>query len=428
MWWQRLETDRAAGRGRGRKPALKIKELIGSLVYHGTMESGCLEQHVEELTGKKLSGAALSQWRQGLPWQLFEKIAAHVLRPLAQRRQHPEAFYKGLRLLALDGTGMSANNVPRILKRWLKNSSRRFKAAFAKVRMVLLVEVGLHNPVGVCIGSRQESEHALGWEVAQKLPGGSLVMGDRLYGMPEFVGGMLARCLEVDSHFLVRVRKNLTCRVIEALKDGSAIVEIKVRAPEEKGGWFRFWVREIRGVIRDRSGKRIPIRLWTSLQDARKHPARELLALYFQRWELETTIREMKITLYGGERLRSQTVETACQEILALILAMSMLARARSQAAACSQQTPLCISFRQTLRYVRALWLALAALGHRFTDRQIPGVINDFVRRMSRCHSPPRRNRSCPRAVRQPVSSWSRLVRRTEKHGEFSYEIKPLRA
>jgi hypothetical protein len=427
-WWKRLEMDRAAQRGRGRKPELKIKELMGSLVYHGMMESGSLEQHVEELTGKRLRGASLSQWRQGLPWPLFEKVAAHVLKPLAHRGKHPQAFYRGLRLLALDGTGMSANNVPRILKRWLKNSSRRFKAAFAKVRMVLLVEVGLHNPVGVSIGSRQESEYALGWDVAQKLPGGSLVMGDRLYGMPEFVGGMLARCLDVGSHFLVRVRKNLTMRVIEKLEDDSAIVEIKIRAPEEKSGWFRFWVREIRGVVRDRSGKRISIRLWTSLRSARKYPAKELLALYFQRWEIETTVREMKITVYGGERLRSQTVETACQEILALVLAMSLLARARSQAAACSQSAPLCISFRQTLRYVRALWLTLSALGHRFTDRQIPGVINDFIRKMSRCHSPPRRNRSCPRAVRQPVSSWKRLIRRTEKHGEFSYEIKPLRS
>ena len=424
--WKRLEAQRRAERGRGRKPELKIKELIGSLVYHGTMESGNLEQHVEELTGKRLSGAALSEWRQGLPWQLFEKIAAHVLRPLSHRRKHPQGFYKGLRLLALDGTGMSANNVPRILKKWLKTSSRRFKAAFAKVRMVLLVEVGMHNPVGVCIGPRQESEHALGWEVAQKLPSGSLVMGDRLYGMPEFVGGMLARCLEVGSHFLVRVRKNLIMRMIEELKDGSAIVEIKIRASGEKGGWFRFWVREIRGVVRDRSGKRIPIRLWTSLLNARKYPAQELLALYFQRWEMETTIREMKITLYGGDRLRSKTVETACQEILALVLAMSMLARARSQAAACSQLAPLCISFRQTLRYVRVLWLALSALSHRFTNRQIPGVINDFIRKMSRCHSPPRRNHSCPRAVRQPVSSWRRLIRRTrcltaERHRSLSY-------
>ena len=425
-WWKQLEARRCAERGRGRKPELRMEELMGSLVYHGTMESGSLEQHVEELTGKKLSGAALSQWRQSLPWKLFEEIAGHVLGPLADARKHPEAFYKGLRLLALDGTGMSANNVPRILKKWLKASSRRFKAAFAKVRMVLVVEVGLHNPVAVCIGPRQESEYALGWDVAQKLMSKALVMGDRLYGMPEFVGGLLARCLEVGSHFLVRVRKNLTTQVLEVLKDGSAIVQIKIRT--EEGEWFRFAVREIRGVVRDRSGKRIQFRLWTSLLDIRKHPAGELLALYFRRWEMETTIREMKITVYGGERLRSQTVETACQEILALVLAVSMLARARTQAAQSSQLAPLRISFRQTLRYLRALWLTLATLGHRFTARQIPGVIDDFIRKMGCCHSPPRRNRSCPRAVRQPVSSWSRLIRRTEQHGEFSYEVKPLHA
>ncbi len=424
-WWNQLEARRRAERGRGRKPELSIKELMGSLVYHGTMESGSLEQHVEEYTGKKLSGAALSQRRQALPWKLFEQIADHALRPLADIRKHPQAFYEGLRLLALDGTGMSANNVPGILNRWLKGSSRRFKAAFAKARMVLLVEVGLHNPVAVCIGPRQESEYVLGWDVGQKLPSQSLVMGDRLYGMPEFVGGLLARCLEVKSHFLVRVRKNLTTRVLEALDDGSALVEIKIRT--EEGPWFRFSVREIRGVVVDRSGKRITLRLWTSLLDSSKHPAGKLLALYFQRWEVETTVREMKISIYGGERLRSQTVETACQEILALVLATAMLARARAQAAATCCQPPLRISFRQTIRYVRALWLTLATLGHRFTGKQIPGVIDDFIRKMGAYHSPPRRNRSCPRAVRQPVSSWKRLIKRTEQHGNFTYEVTPLR-
>lgn len=425
-WWKQLEACRCAERGRGRKPELSMEELMGSLVYHGTMESGSLEQHVEEFTGKQLSGAALSQWRQALPWKIFEQIADHALRPLADIRKHPQAFYEGLRLLALDGTGMSANNVPGILKRWLKGSSRRFKAAFAKVRMVLLVEVGLHNPVAVCIGPRQESEYVLGWDVGQKLPSGSLVMGDRLYGMPEFVGGLLARCVEVGSYFLVRVRKNLTTRVLEELADGSAIVQIKIRT--EEGQWFRFAVREIRGVVVDRSGKRIALRLWTSLLDWRKHPAVKLLALYFQRWEVETTVREMKITIYGGERLRSQTVETACQEILALVLATAMLARARSQAAATAQQPPLRISFRQTIRFVRALWLTLFALGHRFTAKQIPDIIDDFISKIAACHSPPRRNRSCPRAVRQPVSSWSRLIKRTEQHGHFSYEVTLLRA
>lgn len=423
-WWRKLERRRKAERGRGRKPELSMEELMGSLVYHGTMESGNLEQHTEELTGKKLSGAALSQWRQTLPWKLFEEIAEQVLRPVADLRKHPQAFYKGLRVLALDGTGMSANNVPRILKRWLKGSSRRFKAAFAKVRMVLLVEVGLHNPVAVCIGPRQESEYVLGWDVGQKLPPRSLVLGDRLYGMPEFAGGLLGRCVTIGSHLLVRVRKNLKAPVLKVLEDGSAIVQIKVRTPE--GTWFRFQLREIRGVVRDRSGKRTAIRFWTSLFDARKHPAKELLALYFQRWEVETTIHEMKIGIYGGERLRSQTVETACQEILALVLATAMLARARSQAASVSQLAPLRISFRQTIRFVRALWLTLATSGHRLTAKQIGGMIDDSIRNISRCLSPPRRNRSCPRAIRQPVSPWKRLIRRTETHGEFSYEIKPL--
>lgn len=421
-FWQPLETWMLEGRGRN--PVLNVEELAGSLVYHGMMEKGALEGHVKELTGKSISGAALSQWRQSLPIELFERITTQALQPAAELSRHPAAFYKGLRLVGLDGTCMSANNTPGILRRWCKAASRRFRAAFAKVGMVMLVEIGLHNPIAIRVGRRQQSEYELGKEVAQQLPAASLALADRLYGVPSFAAGFLSRCLAVKSHFLTRVRKNLTARALEVLSDGSAIVEL--RLPLEGGQKFRFLVREIRGVVRNRGGQRVSVRLWTSLMDARRDPADELLALYFQRWEVESTFKEMKVVMYGGRRLRSQTVETACQEILALVLALSMLAQIRAKAACASEMPPLRVSFAQTLRHVRALWLTLSVAGDCLSPKKVEQIIAAFLERMNQWIVAPRRRRSCPRAVRQPVCPWPRLIRRTEQHGDFTYEIKPI--
>lgn len=36
---------------------------------------------------------------------------------------------------------------------------------------------------------------------------------------------------------------------------------------------------------------------------------------------------------------------------------------------------------------------------------------------------PPRRSRSCPRKVRQPIGSWPRLTKNESKEGAFTFEV-----
>src|ERR1043166_5153192 len=126
-WWEQARTLLR------REPVLAFSQLLTDLVYHGLMASGSLQAHVEELTGRRISGASLSQRRQRLPWKLFEKILAAALRPRAEPNHHPQAFYRGLRLVGLDGTGFALSNTPQIVRALGKAASRRFRAAFARV-------------------------------------------------------------------------------------------------------------------------------------------------------------------------------------------------------------------------------------------------------------------------------------------------------
>jgi hypothetical protein len=79
------------------------------------------------------------QRRQRLPWEIFRRIMDVVLVARAEVRKHPQAFYQGLRLVGLDGTCFGLQNVPRIVRAMGKATTRRFKEAFARVRVVLLV-------------------------------------------------------------------------------------------------------------------------------------------------------------------------------------------------------------------------------------------------------------------------------------------------
>lgn len=74
------------------------------------------------------------------PWSLFESIMDAALAPLAEREAHPESFFEGYRLVGIDGTQWSVGNTPAIVSALPKAAARRFRAAFAKLRLVTLVE------------------------------------------------------------------------------------------------------------------------------------------------------------------------------------------------------------------------------------------------------------------------------------------------
>lgn len=55
-------------------------------------------------------------------------------------------------------------------------------------------------------------------------------------------------------------------------------------------------------------------RLVTTVTDPRQGTATELMHLYHERWEIETTFREIKCTMLAGSVLRSRTVQLVEQE------------------------------------------------------------------------------------------------------------------
>ena len=403
---------------RGPRSPLRFCKLLRGLVAHTVMTTGTLERHVEEITGQRQAASTLSERRQAMPWVIFEEILHVGLRPLADPQRHPGAFYRGLRLLSMDGTTVPVYNTPDAQRRWKKAKSRKGRAAFARIPVVLLTELGLHNPIAVQIGRQQESEYTLAWDLVAQIPAGSLTINDRLSGCGAFAARLLQRWTEVGSHFLVRARTGIRRRRVQRLADGSCVVELS--AVGETGERFCFLVREIRGQVL-RQGKRpVAVRFWTSLLDARRYPALELLALYAQRWEIEITIKEIKQTLLGTALLQAHTQETALQEVAALLLGQAAVAEVRHQAAAVATVEVLQVSHGQAVRWLSWLWMSWPRLR---TARQRRAAIQWAMRQMVLRTGGKRRKRSCPRGLRQPVSSWPRIQRRSDWKGTIQYRV-----
>ncbi len=410
-------------RRRGRKPRVPLDQILQALTFHVTQGAGTLAEHFFELFQEPLADSSWSDRRRRLPWEVFADLMRRALRPIATRRRQRDAFWRGWRVLALDGTQYSVMNTPQVSATTTKAASRRGRAAFAKLSVAVVLEVGVHNPLAAAIARHGESELALARRLFAQLPKGALLLADRLYGVPAVIIEVWAACRRVGSQFLFRMPRHLKARVIAKLPDGSRRVQLNVR--EQRRGWpirGSLDIREIRVRVGRNGFRRHDLRLCTSLLDHRTAPALELARLYASRWEHELYFREAKRVLRQTDVLQSHTVETGAQEIAAIILATALIARERARAA--NGQIPvLRIKFGVMLAIVRSMWFCLGPIEDLLTEKQKVQVVARGQALMRRSVSGKRRSRTNPRAVRQPVRRWPRLMQTNSVEGPLQFKV-----
>jgi hypothetical protein len=404
---------------------VELGSVLAAMVFHLMNSAGNLAEHFGMLFEDSLNDSSCASRRARMPWEVFTELMQRTLRPLARKRRDAGAFWRGLRLLAMDGTQFSVTNTPQIKRSQKKAKSRRGQAAFAKIITGVLLEVGLHNPLAAAIGYQGQSEWQLALSLLAQLPKQALLLADRLHGCAAFVGHVMVACQRVGSHFLIRARSQIKVQTVRKLKDGSRIIRVPVRQkgkPRVILQWLE--LREIRVRVQRPGFKATELRLWTSLLDPKSAPASELIELYAQRWEHELFYRQLKRQLRKNAVLQSHTVETGAQEIAAMMIVAAMLARERAEAA--NGEVPaLRISFLKLLELMRPLWLVLELGDDLLEEWQKKELTERFQRQARGCLTPRKRARSCPRAVRQPIGKWPRLVKNQSWAGEASFQVIP---
>jgi Transposase DDE domain len=382
-------------------------QLLAAILFHYTVTwAGTLGEHLFWLLGITVSESTLSERRQALPFVVFEELLKRVLRPLA--KPSAEAFFRGLRLIAIDGVRYSMPNTAQVNAQCPKvRNCTGGRNPFPKLQCAVLVELLMHNPLAACLGWKGESE----WKVAQglleHLPAKSLLLTDRLYGCGAFLLPAWAKLQSLGSHFLARVKLGLSIqREIKRLSDGSRIVEIQAVDPENKRrvtGTMQ--VREIKATIKRKGYRTVQLRLWTSLLDEQLYPAEELVRLYAARWEQELYFRELKSELKLNNLLQSQTPETAAQEVAAIIIGSSLIAEERSKLKP-GEELSHRISFLKVWETLEPLWLTLLVGADILTETQKQQLCERFYALAATRFMPNKRIRACPRVLRQPHQAW----------------------
>jgi hypothetical protein len=292
--------------------------------------------------------SAITRARIRLGVEPMKELYERVARPLAEPGL-PGAFYRGLRLVSLDGTTILVPDAPELEQRFGRPSSSRGPGAFPQARLLALMESGTHAIFAAAIGRYDTSEVALAPPLLERLRPGMLCLADR--GFVGFDLWQTARAPGADLLWRVRSNQVLPCR--QRLSDGSSLSRLRPSSGPHR--------RQRAVVIRvieyrlDGVPDAEPLyRLITTLLDPESAPAAELAALYHERWEQEGAFAELKVTLPGGQlMLRSRRADLAEQELYALLLvhlALRGLMVEASRNAACDPDT---LSFIHTVRVVR---------------------------------------------------------------------------
>jgi hypothetical protein len=326
--------------------------------------------------------------------------------------------------VAIDGVSFSLANTEQVKKQCKKGGNQKGRAAFAKLQCSALVELMMHNPLAACVGENGQSEWKLALGLLVHLPEKCLLLADRLYGCGAFLLPLIEQLKQRNGRFLVRVKENLkVVRELKRYKDGSRLVEIKALDPSNHHRVIgTVEVREIYATVTRPGHRPVRIRLWTDLSCA-EASAQELVRLYMARWEQELYFRELKWHLNVNDLLCSQTPETAAQEVCAMIIGSSLIARERAKL---KPGEPLQhrVSFIKTWETLEPLWLTLLLGADILSEDQKQQLCDRFYTLAARRVMAKKRNRSCPRVMRQPVQPWPK--KRDQKSIEGPLQVAVL--
>lgn len=344
--------------------------------------------------------SALSQARQRLGVKPLVELFRTLARPIA-RPDQAWAFYKGLRLMALDGTNLNLPDTPENEKFFGRPGARRGKAAWPVAAVIALIEIGTRLTVDAFVGRYKTSEQSAAVRLMRSLKEGMLLLWDRA-----FVGYELwNEARKRGAHLLGRLKSNMIFRPIQNLADGSFLAKLYpspyARRKDQGGILVRIIEYTITNPLLPGFGEKH--RLITSLLDHELYPAKELIVLYHERWEIEIEFDEIKTHMIDKTpTLRSKTPLGVLQEIYGLLIAHMAVRTLMAEAASKWDLDPDRLSFTGALQVIsRAIPRMQAA-----KTELLPAFYEMMLDEIASQLNPPRRNRINPRVIKQKMSNF----------------------
>jgi hypothetical protein len=311
------------------------------------------------------------------------------------------AYYKGMRLKAMDGDNHKIPDTPQNIKAFGRPcTARRAKeqkcaAGYPQIKIIRLIDVGTRTCIEAFAKPFDTSEHHSAIPLLSRTGPGDLTLWDCGFYSAELV----RHALLGKHHFLGPAQPQAILKPFENLSDGSFLAKVyatdKHRKADRNGAVVRVLGYTHDDPARINCGKEH--RLVTSLLDPLAYPAKELVALYHERWEIEIANDEITTHQLGRPvELRSLTPNGVIQEVYAIYAAHNAVRLLMCEAALAINIDPRTLSFTNSIRLIREHIQAMRDAA----ACQLPQLYQNLLTLIAMQKLPPRDQRINPRVVK----------------------------
>ncbi len=349
-----------------------------------------LTAHLSHTSMARPTPGALAQARRRIGSAPLRRLFDLLRGPAGADPGRPGVWWHDLLVCAIDGTILTVPDSEQMATRYVKQAGNHGGTGYPQVRLLALVACGTRAIINAVFAPATTGETSLAPRLSTSLRSPMLVLADRNFDAHNVYAGVIAS----GADFLIRGKSQRKLPVLARHADGSftsQIAGIPVRVIDAQ-----MTITTIKG------SQDHVYRLITSLTDPVRYPAPDLVVLYHQRWEIETSFLELKSTLLGGRVLRSRTPQGADQEIYALLCVYQAIRIMISDTTRTTGADPDRGSFTIAVQTARdQVILARHTIAHNHTDHTTrigEQVLAGLL--------PPRRLRTCPRIVKRAISKY----------------------
>jgi len=347
-----LEETKRSSRRRRKLPAYLMTYYVIALGLMASVGTREVLRHLldrfrdrPKWRGVLASEAAITKARQRLGAEPLRKLYEEFVRPIATR-MIKSAWYRGWRVVTLDGTTLCTLDTAENEARFGRPPSSRGRSAWPQLRLVALLENGTRVLFAAALDAYRVAEQTLVRRLIGRLDKGMLCLADRGFYSYELWRAASATGAEL----MWRVQKGIGLREGQRLPDGSYLSEICPSKGARKKNSIQ--VRVISFTI-TLKGRAEAYRLITTILDPAAAPALELARLYAARWTIETAFGDLKVRQRDRTLvLRSQLPDLVEQDVYGLLLAHFGIRQIMCQSARQEGIEPAELSFAHALHVI----------------------------------------------------------------------------
>jgi hypothetical protein len=377
------------------------KKLTTSQRRHAATKRKKYHPHGKDPT--QVSEEAFAKARQRMPLAFWVALLV-VLGERFEAQHRSQLYFRGFRLLALDGTRLTLPD-EKALRAFYGTAKNGKGSHNAQARMVLMQSALTRLPVAYQLQPLATGAITMARQLSSPLRANDLLLLDSGY----FSYGLMWDIQRRQAFFCLRIQRRLNLRTLRRY-EGRRDRLVRWHPKDSRGQWRRenlpafldlrlieYQVpgyRTVKLLTNVLSPKRLAYQdfsRWTTTPGVGE---KLLPGLYHLRWQIETSYAELKLELQLEGGLRSKRPAGVAYEVAGHVVLYLLVRWLIVEAAVKHGLPPLRISFRNALRELDQMWPTIVVSSPQWVEKVL---LPRLLGRIAQHLVPLRPGRSYPR-------------------------------